>query len=356
LRHGRARPISPVARIDLLAPEERTLLLETWNRTTAVYPSERCIHQLFEEQVPRDPDAIALALGDETLSYGELNARANRLAHYLIEQGVQPDARVAICVDRSFAMVIGLLAILKAGGAYVPLDPAYPSTRLAHVLVDAEPVLVLTDAAGRIALGDDALRACVVIDLDEPPLWHAQPVANPTPEGLTSRHLAYVIYTSGSTGTPKGAQNEHRALINRLVWMQEAYRLDASDVVLQKTPFGFDVSVWEFFWTLLNGATLALAPPVSAQRPFRLGRANGAPPGHDRPLRAVDARQLPACRRRRGLHMRCVVSSAAAKPCLANSVKRSQQRIPHAGIHNLYGPTEAAVDVSAWTSPVAFHR
>jgi non-ribosomal peptide synthetase component F len=161
-------PHMPVRQLDVLPPEERTLLLETWNRTTAVYPSERCIHQLFEEQVLRDPDAIALALGDETLSYGELNARANRLAHYLIEQGVQPDARVAICVDRSFAMVIGLLAILKAGGAYVPLDPAYPSTRLAHVLVDAEPVLVLTDAAGRIALGDDALRACVVIDLDEP--------------------------------------------------------------------------------------------------------------------------------------------------------------------------------------------
>ncbi|MXV13594.1 non-ribosomal peptide synthetase, partial [Xanthomonas sp. LMG 8992] len=179
----------------------------------------------------------------------------------------------ALCVQRSFAMVVGLLAILKAGGAYVPLDPDYPAARLQQILDDADPALLLVDAAGRVALGDEALPGRRVLDLDQPhPAWHQQPHTDPDPHalGLHARHLAYVIYTSGSTGTPKGAQNEHRALVNRLVWMQQAYRLDARDVVVQKTPFGFDVSVWEFFWPLLNGATLALAPPGAHKDPDAL--------------------------------------------------------------------------------------
>ncbi|MCG1019972.1 AMP-binding protein, partial [Mycetohabitans sp. B4] len=155
----------------------------------------------FEAQVARTPDAIALVHEDQTLSYAQLNARANRLAHQLIQLGVVPDARVAICVARSPAMVVGLLAILKAGGAYVPLDPAYPCERLAYILADAAPAIVLADETGHAALGQAALACCTVLD---PNVLPPRADANPQVPSLTARHLAYVIYTSGSTGTPKG--------------------------------------------------------------------------------------------------------------------------------------------------------
>ncbi|WP_155687866.1 AMP-binding protein, partial [Burkholderia stagnalis] len=181
---------------------------------------------------------------------------------------VVPDTLVAVCLERGTSMVVSLLGILKAGGAYVPLDPAYPGARLAHILSDAAPAVVLVDPAGRKALADAlgaaqlAKHTLVDVSVGSPP-WNGLSADNLSPHalGLTSRHLAYVIYTSGSTGMPKGAQNEHSALVNRLVWMQSAYRLDTRDVVLQKTPFSFDVSVWEFFWTLANGATLVMAAP-----------------------------------------------------------------------------------------------
>ncbi|MFA1628085.1 AMP-binding protein, partial [Rhizobium mongolense] len=202
----------PVGQIDILPAAERTYLLEDLNRTAAAYPSDVCIHELFEQQVRRAPEAVALVHEDDELSYGELNARANRLAHHLIGLGVKPDDRVAICLERSPSMVVGLLAILKAGGAYVPLDPAYPSARLRQVLEDAAPRLLLCDAAGRAALGAEALAAVSVVDVDAAiPAWAELLASNPDPSalGLTSRHLAYVIYTSGSTGTPKGVMIEH---------------------------------------------------------------------------------------------------------------------------------------------------
>ncbi|MCG1020028.1 AMP-binding protein, partial [Mycetohabitans sp. B4] len=201
------------------------LLLQTWNATQRDYPAHQCIHQLFEAQVERTPEATALVFEaqvermpeatalvyeNQTLSYAELNARANRLAHQLIELGVQPDARVAICVQRSPAMVVGLLAILKAGGAYVPLDPSYPGERLAHILTDAAPDIVLADAAGRVALGDAALAHRMVLDPNRLP---AQAETNPVVPDLTSRHLAYVIYTSGSTGVPKGVMVHHQGVV-----------------------------------------------------------------------------------------------------------------------------------------------
>ncbi|KAG0323182.1 hypothetical protein BGZ97_012340, partial [Linnemannia gamsii] len=170
-------PDMPVCQLEMLPNEEREHLLQTWNATAAPYPEHQCIHQVFEAQVERTPQATALAYNDKLLNYAELNARANRLAHQLIELGVQPDARVAICVERSSAMVIGLLAILKAGGAYVPLDPAYPSERLMHILADAAPTILLADAAGRIALGETALASLTVLDpnrLPESPLTNPQ--------------------------------------------------------------------------------------------------------------------------------------------------------------------------------------
>ncbi|WP_262198941.1 AMP-binding protein, partial [Serratia ficaria] len=202
------------------------------------------------------------------LSYAQLNARANRLAHRLIACGVGPDSRVAVCAERSLAMVTALFGILKAGGAYVPLDPSYPGERLQYILQDAEPLLLLADAAGRAAL---AAHEVPQLALDEA-LPGQLSGDNPQPR-VQSSHLAYVIYTSGSTGKPKGAMNEHRGVVNRLLWMQEAYGLTAQDRVLQKTPFGFDVSVWEFFWPLMVGAQLVMAKPEGHKDPDYLSRA-----------------------------------------------------------------------------------
>src|SRR6185295_18087466 len=263
-------PQQVAAALDILPVAERHKLLVEWNATEAEYPSDRCIHELFEEQVCRDPEAAAVVYEDTSLSYGELNAKANRLAHHLIGLGVKPDSRVAICVERSLEMVVGLLAILKAGGAYVPLDPAYPAERLGYMLADSAPAIVLTHGAARARLDEGLAYARQQAfaqkedradrTLDTPPGqagiteggraqadkpvpflvpavldleadlqdWSIQPATNPAPKtlGLTPKHLAYVIYTSGSTGQPKGVANEHAGLLNRLVWMQETYCID----------------------------------------------------------------------------------------------------------------------------------
>nr|WP_221314159.1 non-ribosomal peptide synthetase [Paraburkholderia youngii] len=349
-------PNTPVRELDILPAAERAYLLEELNRTAAAYPSDKCIHELFEAQVAKAPEAVAVVCAEERVSYGELNARANQLAHHLTGLGVRPDQPVAICVARNPAMVVVLLAILKAGGAYLPLDPAYPSARLHQVLADAAPPLLLADAAGRAALGCDALLDRTVVDLDTAtPAWANLPAADPDPRalGLTSRHLAYVIYTSGSTGTPKGAQNEHRAIVNHLIWMQNAYGLKATDVVLQKTPFGFDVSAWEFFWTLLEGATLVLAPPDAHRDPAALVDliiGERITTVHFVPSMLVsfmDAKSVDRC-----TSLRRVLCSGEALP--AASVHQVRRLLPWTGLHNLYGPTEAAIDVTAWSCPDEF--
>ncbi|WP_339156981.1 non-ribosomal peptide synthase/polyketide synthase [Bradyrhizobium sp. 2S1] len=349
-------PTTPVRELDILPPDERAYLLEALNRTAVTYPEQQCIHELFEAQVRRAPDAVAVVRAEERVSYGELNARANQLAHHLIAIGVTPDQPVAICLQRSPMMVVGLLAILKAGGAYLPLDPAYPSARLRQVLADAAPSLLLADAAGRSALGADALRDLTVVDLAAAsPAWAALPATDPDPcaLGLTSRHLAYVIYTSGSTGAPKGAQNEHRAVVNRLIWMQNAYGLKATDVVLQKTPFGFDVSAWEFFWTLLTGARLVLAPPGAHKDPDalvgliiseRITTAHFVPSMLVSFMETTGVQHCTSLRR-----LLCSGESLAAA-----SVHRVRRVLPWTALHNLYGPTEAAIDVTAWSCPDGF--
>ncbi|MEY9827946.1 amino acid adenylation domain-containing protein [Bradyrhizobium japonicum] len=349
-------PDRPVRELDILPADERSYLLEELNRTAAAYPSQRCIHELFEQQVQKAPDAVAVVCEDERLSYGELNARANRLAHHLIAFGVKPDQPVAICLERSPMMVVGVLAILKAGGAYLPLDPAYPSARLRQVLEDAAPRLLLCDAAGRAALGPEVLADVTAIDLETAtPAWAELPACDPAPRalGLTSRHLAYVIYTSGSTGTPKGVQNEHRAIINRLIWMQKAYALNAADVVLQKTPFGFDVSAWEFFWTLLEGATLVLALPGAHKDPDALVNlmiSQRITTAHFIPSMLVSFMDTNGVDRCTSLQ-RLVCSGEALSASLMQKVRRV---LPWTGLHNLYGPTEAAIDVTAWNCPADF--
>ncbi|WP_434086438.1 amino acid adenylation domain-containing protein [Photorhabdus laumondii] len=248
-------PDRPVGALDILPAAERALLLTTWNATETPYPEDLCIHQLFERQAATIPDAIALVHENQSLSYAELNARANQLAHQLITLGVVPDQLVVICVSRSPAMVVGILAILKAGGAYVPLDPAYPGERLAHMLTDAAPAIILADETGRTALGEKALAGRKVLDPNSLP---EQPDSNPQIAALIPCHLAYVIYTSGSTGAPKGVMVEHQAIYQRYLGFNETYAVTAQDRILQFSSFAFDASVEEFFSSLCHGATLVM--------------------------------------------------------------------------------------------------
>ena len=249
-----------IDRLPMLGEGEREQVLYEWNETKAEFPSGKCVHELFEEQVRRSPEATAVAFEEEELSYRELNARANRLAHYLRELGVKPDERVAICVERGFEMIVGLLAILKAGGAYVPLDPAYPEERLRYMLTDSDPAALLTKGHLQ-GLFTAASATLPVIDLAAvTPRWKDQPETNPDRAsiGLTSGHLAYVIYTSGSTGMPKGVMLEHRGLTNQIKAMQGELRLSSGDRMLQFASVAFDVSAEEIFCTLLAGAVLVL--------------------------------------------------------------------------------------------------
>ncbi|QWA10334.1 amino acid adenylation domain-containing protein [Sodalis ligni] len=257
----------PVARLNLLSGVEDTLLFKTWNVTETSYQTHQCIHHLFEEQAARSPEATALVLEDKALTYSELNAKANRLAHRLIDLGVGPDQRVAICVERSPAMIVGLMAILKAGGAYVPLDPAYPGERLVYILADAVPVLVLADAAGRRALGG-ALQAYTVLDPNETPAGEGtESVINPRVRSLTPNNLAYIIYTSGSTGQPKGVMVEHAQVVRLFDTTHPAYRFEASDVWCLFHSFAFDFSVWELWGALRYGSKLVLVPHAVARSP-----------------------------------------------------------------------------------------
>ncbi|KAF2406942.1 arthrofactin-type cyclic lipopeptide synthetase B [Pseudomonas antarctica] len=327
--------------LPILGAEERQKLLVAFNATDVNYNLEQTLHGLFEAQVERTPQAVAVKATDQQLTYNELNERANRLAHHLRERGVQPDSRVGICVERGLDMVVGLFAILKAGGGYVPLDPTYPRERLAYMLQDSAPVVVLAQGATRELLGDVA-----VIDLDRN-TWQHQSAGNPHVPALTAQHQAYVIYTSGSTGQPKGVINEHAGVVNRLLWMQDAYGLKAHDAVLQKTPFSFDVSVWEFFWPLFTGARLVMARPGGHKEPEylcdvieaeQITTLHFVPSMLDVFLAHGDVSQAAGLVR--------VMCSGEALP--GNLVRRFKQQLPGIGLYNLYGPTEAAVDVTAW--------
>ncbi|MDO9346477.1 MAG: amino acid adenylation domain-containing protein, partial [Pseudomonas sp.] len=330
-------PQLAVNRLPVLEAQERQQLLSGFNATEVAYDLDQTLHGLFEAQVARTPDAIAVKAGEQALTYAELNAQANQLAHHLIEMGVQADSRVAICVERGLDMVVGLYAILKAGAAYVPLDPAYPLERIAYMLEDSAPVAVLAQGATRGLLGE-----APVIDLDRP-TWQHHAIDNPRAQALS----AYVIYTSGSTGQPKGVINDHPGVVNRLLWMQDAYALKAHDRVLQKTPFSFDVSVWEFFWPLFTGACLVMARPGGHKDPAYLCEVIAAeqittlhfvPSMLDVFLAHGDVSQAAGLQR--------VMCSGEALP--GSLVRRFKQQLPGIGLYNLYGPTEAAVDVTAW--------
>ncbi|HET7460354.1 MAG TPA: AMP-binding protein, partial [Longimicrobium sp.] len=261
----------PVDRLALLPEHERRQVVEEWNATDAGYPAGACVHELFEAQVERTPGAVAVVFGDQRSSYAELNARANRLAHHLRSLGVGPDARVAVCVERSAEMVVALLAVMKAGGAYVPLDPGHPAERLEYMLADSAPAAVLTQKRFRDRVEN---TGAAVLDLDAgAPEWADRPATNPAIERLTPAHLAYVIYTSGSTGRPKGVAVPHRGVVNLLRSMRETVGMEATDRLLAVTTYAFDISVLELFLPLLHGARTIVLPRERAGDPAALAEA-----------------------------------------------------------------------------------
>ncbi len=252
-----ANPEQHIGQLAMLTETERPLLLVEWNDTATDYPWNRCVHELFEAQAARKPDAIGLVFGDQQLSYRELDAQANRLAHHLRGLGVGPDVRVGLCLERSPELVIGILAILKAGGAYVPLDPEYPQERLRFMLQDTGAVVVLTQSDLKTRLPDSSTAQLLCLDSDRA-LWSEQPITPPT-TGATPDSLAYVIYTSGSTGIPKGVEVCHTNIV-RLVCGTDYARFDEDRNFLLLAPIAFDASTFELWGALLHGARCTIFP------------------------------------------------------------------------------------------------
>jgi amino acid adenylation domain-containing protein len=339
-----ASPDDPVAALPIVSAAERRQLVEGWNATATDFPTEPYLHQLFEVQAARRPDSIALTFEQESITYQELNRRANQLANYLHRLGVGSEARVGICLERGLDLVISIYAVLKAGGAYIPLDPESPKQRLAYQAEEAQAGVLITERRWEQILPQSGAR---LICLDQQ--WDEiarSDDRNPN-RGLLAENLAYVIYTSGSTGKPKGAMNTHRGILNRIQWMQQVYQLNQSDCVLQKTPYSFDVSVWEFLWPLMSGARLVVARPGGHRESRYL--AELIEREQVTTLHFVPA-MLSAFLEEEGLErcrsLRWVICSGEE---LGRSLQERYWDRMSAQLENLYGPTEAAVDVTYWS-------
>ncbi|WP_247671266.1 amino acid adenylation domain-containing protein, partial [Pseudoalteromonas sp. MMG005] len=340
-----AQPEYAIHSLPMLAQEEVYHLTHTLNETSVAYDKTACIHTLFEQQAQQQPDKVAVVFADKMLTYKQLNEQSNKVAHYLREHhAIGSDSLVGLCVERSLEMVIGILGILKAGGAYVPLDPSYPQARLNYMLEDAELSVVLTQGDTAQQLGGFTGE---LVALDDKTLFEHISTDNDENSEVLSRNLAYVIYTSGSTGQPKGVMVEHQALFNRIHWMHNKYGMTADDKVLQKTPYSFDVSVWEFVWTLAYGGQLVVAKPDGHKDPEYLCdliQSQGITKMHFVPSMLgviLEHNEF----KNSGSVKQVFCSGEALQQ---GHVKAFRDNLPTAELHNLYGPTEAAIDVSYW--------
>ena len=346
-----ADPEQRLSRLPLLTADERQRLLVAWNTTTVAFPDDQCIHTMFETQVIHTPDAIAVVCGDAYLTYSDLNRYANQVAHYLRTLGVGPEVLVGLCIERSLAMVVGLLGILKTGAAYVPLDPAYPPERLALMLEDAQPPVVLTQE--RLVTALPAYGAQMVC-LDAHWATIAQySDANPV-SGATPDNVAYLLYTSGSTGRPKGVLGVHRATLNALAWMWQAYPFGAHEVCGQKTSISFGDSIQELLGPLLRGIRIVLIPDVVLQDLVhfvqtlafhRVTRLILVPSLLRTMLDTFSdlQEQLPTLR----------LWFAGGEPLASDLWQYFQERLPHSRLINLYGASEASDDTTWYDTSLA---
>jgi amino acid adenylation domain-containing protein len=344
LKSAVARSQALIGELEILSEAERHQVLFEFNDTRVDYPEEKLLHKLFEAQAARTPAHAAVEFEGERVTYKQLNDRANRVAHYLRRQGVGPETRVGLLMERSVEMVVGLLGVLKAGGAYVPLDPSYPKERISLILDDARPAALLTQRRLAASLQDQQLP---VLSLDgDGTVIAGESDENPE-GGATPDNLAYVIYTSGSTGRPKGVMISHRSIANRLLWMQATYPLTPDDRLLQKTVFNFDASVWEFFVPLMSGATLVMARPGGHQDSAYLEQTIAK-------QRITTLQVVPSM-------LEVLLDEAGFAECESlrrvfcggealtlRAQERFYQTLGSARLHNLYGPTEVSIDATAW--------
>ena len=339
-----ADPDAVVSRLPVLGPAERDEVLELGRGEVRDFPDGSCIHDLLEAQVDRAPEAVAVVEGETRLTYGELNARANRLARHLRGLGVVPETLVGIFMERSVDLVVAVLGVLKAGGAYVPMDTSHPPRRLQAVLEDAAPPVLLTQSKLLARLPEHSGKA-VCLDLDREEIERHE-VGN-LAAAATADNLAYVMYTSGSTGTPKGALICHRSLCNFVTWAQRIFPLDETDRVPFKTPFTFDASVWELYAPLVAGAQQILAPP---EVPWDLDELVATIRRHE----VTIVKLVPSLLRLLLDHpgfancgfLRRVLCGGEALPTeLAASLRERSDAV----LYNVYGPTEATVDASWYT-------
>jgi len=338
-----AAPTAKIHDLGYLGETERQRLLVEFNATEAEYPKDKCIHDFFTEQVALDGSRIAVVFGDQALTYQELYDKSRNLALWLQAQGVGPDTIVGLCVERSLEMMVGIMGTVLAGGAYMPLDPDYPDERLTYMLQDSHAPVVLTQEKWAKRIGGLVAGETRIAALDGEALT---PENGELRQDVQPNNLCYVIYTSGSTGKPKGVLNEHQALVNRLNWMQKSYPLGEQDVVLQKTPYSFDVSVWEFFWPMMTGASIVFAAPgghkdvvylESLINESKVTTLHYVPSMLNTFLENASA----GCR-----SVRQIFASGEALDKKAVDLYRTT--FPNAVLHNLYGPTEAAIDVTAF--------
>ncbi len=339
------RPQKRLSELEILSVSEREQLLVEWNDTAVAYPKDKCVHEVFEEQVERTPEAVAVVFEGREVSYGELNERANRLAHYLVGMGVGPEVLVGLCVERSVELVVGLLGILKAGGAYVPLDPEQPQERLRVMVEEAGMGVVLTSGvwAGLVGEGPGLKRVL----LDEQWEEISRQASGNHGRRAQGDNLVYVLYTSGSTGVPKGAMIGHKSLSNHMHWMQERFPVGPGDAVLQKTAFGFDASVWEFFAPLLVGGRLVMARPggqrdsrylVETIQQERITVLQLVPSALSVLL---EEKTISQCESLKRVYCGGEVLSDELRERFSGKVRAS--------LHNLYGPTEATIDATSWS-------
>jgi amino acid adenylation domain-containing protein len=339
-----ADPGRPISTLPLLTEAERHLLVQ-WNKTAADYPKDSCIHELFEAQVKRTPDATALQFEGKQLTYRELNSRANQLAHYLRRLGAGPEKRVGICVERSLEMVVGLLGILKAGGAYVPLDPVYPGDRLEFMLNDAQVLVLLTQ---KPLVRQLPRTKALAVYLDDLTVFNQENKENPTRD-TKADGAAYVIYTSGSTGTPKGVVGLHRGAVNRCAWMWSTYPFEANEMSCVKTSLSFVDSLWEVFGPLLNGIPSTIVPDQVAKDPQLLIQtlANNhvtrivLVPSLLKAILDLDPNlqsHLPELK----------LWTSSGEPLSRELAERFRQCLPNAKLLNLYGSSEVSADATCY--------
>ncbi|KAK9718856.1 hypothetical protein K7432_005144 [Basidiobolus ranarum] len=333
-----------ISRIPLLSEREKHQILFEWNQTKRQYDLNRTLHSWIERQVQKSPDSVAVTFLNESFTYTELNGRSNQLAHYLLSLKVSPGTMVGVCMERSFEMVIALLGILKSGCAYVPIDPMLPAERVLYILKDARVPVILTQTQYTYLISDISGVTTICLNGDCSELSTLSTLDPPTQGSPESP--AYVLYTSGSTGNPKGVINTHRGICNRLLWMQEALSLNDTEAIVQKTPYGFDVSIWEFFWPLMIGASLVIAKPEGHKDPDYLAEliiSENITTVHFVPsmLRAfLESGNLKKCQ--------CLKRVVCSGEVLPTDLQTKFFQETKCQLFNLYGPTEAAIDVTWW--------